>query len=172
MEKQKKQAKQAFGKTLTKTKQEEKQKPELVAVIRISGMVKIKKVIENTLYRLRLRRKYACVLINGNNEDLMGMLEKVKFYVAYGPVDKETLVKLIKERAEIDKTKKENKEMKINPEKTAEKLLEGKTLKELGLKSFFRLHPPRKGIKSKLQFPKGVLGNNSSEINKLIERML
>jgi hypothetical protein len=40
------------------------------------------------------------------------------------------------------------------------------------LKGFFRLHPPRKGIKSKLQYPKGVLGDNKESINKLIERML
>ena len=40
------------------------------------------------------------------------------------------------------------------------------------LKGFFRLHPPRKGINSKLQYPKGVLGDNKKDINKLIERML
>jgi hypothetical protein len=42
----------------------------------------------------------------------------------------------------------------------------------MGIKPFFRLHPPRKGINSKIQYPKGVLGNNKEDINKLIERML
>jgi len=39
---------------------------------------------------------------------------------------------------------------------------------------FFRLHPPRGGIDSKMQFgvKKGVLGDNGKDINKLIVRML
>lgn len=117
----------------------------LTAVIRISGMVGVNKEIENTLYRLRLRRKYVCVIIDTNNKAIKGLLEKVKFYVAYGEISKETYDKLIKARG---------------------KKIDGK------LKPFFRLHPPRGGIKSKLQYPKGVLGNNKKDINKLIERML
>ncbi len=135
-----------------------------IAIIRISGMVKVPKDIENVLYRLKLRRKYSCVVIKPT-KDLLGMLNKVKFYVSYGEIDKETLVKLLKERGKkIDKKE-------FDAEKTADELIVGKNLKELGFKSFFRLHPPRKGIKSKLQYPKGVLGKNK-EINKLIERML
>jgi len=136
----------------------------LIAIIRISGMVNVPKDIENSLERLRLKRKYSCVLINPN-DSLLGILKKIKYRVSYGEIDKETLIHLIEKRG-----KSINKE-KINPKKIAEDVLSGKSLKELGLKPFFRLHPPRKGIKSKLQYPKGVLGNNK-EINKLIERML
>ena len=121
-------------------------KGSLTAVIRISGMVKVPKDIEDALYRLKLRRKYSCVLIDTSNESLAGLLKKVRFYVAYGEISKETQAKLIKER--------------------------GKKDKDGNLKSFFRLHPPRKGIKSKIQYPKGVLGNNKKDINKLIERKL
>jgi len=120
----------------------------LTAVIRISGIVGVPEHIENTLYRLRLRRKYVCVVINTNNESIQGLLEKVKYYVAYGEISKETHDKLIKARGQ-----------KISGKKNE-------------LKPFFRLHPPRGGIKSKLQYPKGVLGNNKNDINKLIERML
>lgn len=132
----------------TKEKQEEK-KPSSsseckIAIIRISGMVKVPKHIENTLYRLRLRRKYACVVVKPT-EDILGMLDKVRFYVAYGQIIKETYDALVKARG---------------------KKVDGK------LKPFFRLHPPRKGIKSKLQYPKGVLGNNKDDINKLLMRML
>jgi len=115
-----------------------------IAIIRIAGMVKVSKYIENTLHRLRLRRKYSCVVVKPT-KSILGMLKKIKFYVAYGEINKETYDKLVKARGK-----------KIN----------GK------LKPFFRLHPPRKGIKSKLQYPKGVLGNNKADINKLIERML
>ncbi len=142
----------------------------LLVVIRISGMVKVRKDIAECLDRLRLRRKYACVLINGNDRNIMGMLKKVRFYIAYGEIDKDVLVELLKEKGKLIEGNK--KELKIDAEKTASELINGKKLSELGLKPFFRLHPPRKGIKSKLQYPKGVLGNNKKDINKLIGRML
>lgn len=116
----------------------------LIAVIRIAGMVEIPKDIGNALYRLRLRRKYACVVLKPT-KDVLGMIKRVKYYVAYGEIDKEAYDKLVKARG---------------------KKVGGK------LKPFFRLHPPRGGIKSKLQYPKGVLGNNKQDINKLIQRML
>lgn len=130
------------------SQKENKNKPsssQLTAIIRISGMVGVPEHIENALYRLRLRRKYVCVVIDANNKSIQGLLKKVKFCVAYGEISKETHEKLIKSRGK-----------KVDGE----------------LKPFFRLHPPRKGIKSKLQYPKGVLGNNKNDINKLIERML
>jgi len=116
----------------------------MTAVIRISGRVKVSKDIEETLHRLRLRKKYACIVIKPA-KDILGMLNKIKYCVAYGEIDESTYDKLVKARGK-----------KVN----------GK------LKPFFSLHPPRKGIKSKLQYPKGVLGNNKKDINKLIERML
>lgn len=139
----------------------------LLVVIRISGMVKVKRDVAETLDRLRLRRKYACVLIDSSNISEMGMLKKVKHFVAYGEIDKEMLEELIGARGALIE-----KGGKIDAGKIASSLIEGKKLKDLGLKPFFRLHPPRKGIKSKLQFPKGVLGNHGSKINELIGRML
>jgi hypothetical protein len=65
-----------------------------------------------------------------------------------------------------------NKEKKIDIKKIVEELEKGKKYEELNLKPFFRLHPPRKGIKSKLHFPKGVLGDNKEKINDLVKRML
>tara|TARA_Y100000310_G_scaffold321762_1_gene379868 strand:- start:359 stop:844 length:486 start_codon:yes stop_codon:yes gene_type:complete len=153
-----------------KPEKTEKSKPSLAIVIRISGLVKVNKEIEENLNRLKLRRKYAAVLININDKNTKGMLDKVRFFVAYGEIDKPTLVKLLKSRAKSIKGEKV--EVKIDAEKIADDLIAGKDLRDLGLKPFFRLHPPRKGIKSKLQYPKGVLGNNKKDINKLIERML
>jgi large subunit ribosomal protein L30 len=137
----------------------------LTAVIRISGMVKVNKDIEDSLSRLRLRRKYSCVVINPG-KDILGLIKKVKYYVAYGPISRETLIKLLKDRGKTIDGK------KFDVEKAASDLINGKKLRDMGLKPFFRLHPPRKGINSKLQYPKGVLGNNKKDINKLIERML
>lgn len=140
----------------------------MIAIIRISGKVKIKKEIEETLSRLRLRRKYVCVLVSEKDKVKIGMLKKVKDYVAFGGIEKGILVRLIEKRG-----KRVDKKPIKQPEKIVGELLKGKKLEEVGLKPFFRLHPPRGGLKSsKKQFPRGVLGNHGKEINKLIERML
>jgi len=110
----------------------------LIAIIRIQGEVKVKPEIVNTLFRLRLRKKYSCTLINSSNKGLMGMLFTVRNSVAYGYVDKDTLVKLLEIRGQkIDGKKK-------NSEEAAKELISGKKLEELGFKPFFRMHPPRK----------------------------
>lgn len=119
-----------------------------IAVIRISGMVGQRKTVEDTLYRLKLRRKYACIVFNNPTPEQLGMIEKVRDFVAFGDISEETYKKLVDARGQKDS--------------------EGK------LKPFFRLHPPRKGIDSKKHFGvnKGVLGNNKEKINELIGRML
>lgn len=142
----------------------------MIAIIRISGIPEMPQKAGETLYRLRLRKKYTCVLIRDKKEEL-GMLRVVENFVAYGKIDKETLIELIKARGKLL----EGKKGKIDADKAASELLESKTakkLEDLGLKPFFGLHPPRGGINSKLHYPKGVLGNNQQDINKLIRRML
>ena len=137
----------------------------MIAVIRISGMVKNPKVINATLDKLRLRRKYSCVIVKETKE-IMGMIKKVRNDVAYGTINEETLKELIEKRGQLlDKTK------KIDEGKIAKEILEKE--KSEDIKPFFRLHPARGGIKSsKMHFPKGVLGNHKEHINDLIRRMI
>lgn len=138
----------------------------MICIIRIRGEVGLNKYIAETLDRLRLKRKYSCVVINPT-EEYLGMITKVKDHIAYGEISEEIFAKLLEKRGQlIDKTK------KVDLKKAAEELKKGKSYEELNLKPFFRLHPPRKGIKSKLQYPKGVLGNHKEKINLLVERML
>jgi len=138
----------------------------MICIIRIKGNVGLEKGVVNTLNRLRLRRKYSCVIIDPKKEDL-GMIKKVRNFIAFGKIKKDVFEELIEKRGQIiDKTK------KIDSKKIAEELSKGKKYEELNLKPFFRLHPPRKGIKSKLHFPKGVLGDNKEKINDLVLRML
>jgi len=140
----------------------------MIAVIRISGQVGLKREVNETLHRLRLRRKYSCIVINPNKEQL-SMIKNMRNLVAYGEINEKTFEKLIDKRGQlIDKTK------KIDTKKTLEELKKGKKYQELNLKPFFRLHPPRKGIEAKKHFGvgKGVLGDNKEKINDLIERML
>ena len=118
-----------------------------IAVIRIKGRVGLSKDINETLDRLRVRRKYTCVVLKGTKEEI-GMIEKLRDFIAYGEIKEEVYKELVKQR--------------------------GKKGKDGKLKPFFRLHPPRKGIDSKKHFGvgKGVLGNNGDKINDLILRML
>jgi len=141
----------------------------MIAVIRIRGMVGVNKRIVETLNRLRLRRKYACIVFANPTREQLGMIKNVRNFVASGEISKETFSKLIEARGQlVDKTK------KVDTKKTIEELEKGKKYEDLNLKPFFRLHPPRKGIDAKKHFgvDKGVLGDNGKEINKLIERML
>ena len=112
----------------------------MICVIRIKGQVKLNKEISETLNRLKLKKKYSCVILEPTKENL-GMINKVRNQIAFGEISEEMQKKLLEKR----KTK---------------------------TKNFFRLHPPRGGIKSKVHFPKGVLGDNKDKINKLLERML
>lgn len=140
----------------------------MILVIRISGQVNISDKVKETLRRLNLRRKYSAVLLHPNNENLK-LLKKIRDYVSYGEIDKATLAELISKRARpLEKNKKVEAE-KIIPE------LEKKSLKSLGFRPFFRLHPPRGGIDSKKHFgvtKKAVLGDNKNKINELLRRML
>ena len=119
----------------------------MIAIIRIKGDLHLDRDIRETLYRLKIRRKFACVVLEPTKENL-GMIKKVKDFIAFGNIDDKTYEDLVKKRG-----------VKVN----------GK------LKPFFRLHPPRGGMDSKMHFRetrKGVLGDNKEGINDLIRRML
>ncbi len=144
----------------------------MIAVIRISGMVDVPGHIQEALFRLRVRRKYSIVLIHPTKENIK-LLKKLRDYIAYGDIDPKTLELLIEKRAEAISSPKGNKE-KIDVKKIVEGI-QKKNLSELGIKPFFRLHPPIGGIDSKKHFgvsSKAVLGDNKEKINDLIRRML
>jgi len=146
----------------------------MIAAVRIRGRVGVPKDIKDTLYLLRLRKKFSCSLYP-EDKIYVGMLEKVRAYVAYGKINEETLRNLIEKRGRKKGNKKVDKE---EAEKIVEELKKGKKLKDLekefGIKPFFRLCPPKHGFKKniKLLWPQGILGNIGDEINSLISRML
>ena len=138
----------------------------MILVIRISGAVDLSSRVEETLFRMRLRRKYSAVLVKPSVENLK-LLRKMRDFVAFGEITPENLIKLIEKRAKPISSKDKIDALKIVKE------LEKKKLSDLWVKPFFRLHPPRGGIESKKHFGvgKGVLGDNKADINKLLERM-
>ncbi len=113
----------------------------MICVIRIRGQVGLNRDVVETLDRLRLRRKYVCIVLEKPTKEQLGMIKKVRNFIAFGEINDDTYKKLKEKR--------------------------GKKGKE-----FFRLHPPRGGIKSKLHFPRGVLGDHGEKINDLVRRML
>lgn len=117
----------------------------MIAIIRIKGQVGINKDITETLNRLNIKRKYHCIVLDNPGEEYLGMLRKVRDFVAYGNINEETYKMLKEKRGEM---------------------INGK------LSKTFRLHPARGGISTKVHFPKGVLGDNKDKINDLIQRML
>jgi large subunit ribosomal protein L30 len=139
----------------------------MILAIRISGMVDKERKVEETLFRMRLRRKYVAVLLKPTIQN-QKLLAKVRNFVAFGDIDTETMKMLLDKRAmPAEKGK------KIDAEKIVSSI-ETKPFKQLGIKPFFRLHPPRGGIESKKHFGvgKGVLGDNKAGINVLVRRML
>ena len=118
----------------------------MIIAIRISGDVEINSDVKETLFRMRMRRKYSAVLLE-ETKDNLSLLNSVRNFVAYGKISDEMHKALLEKRSQKTKD---------------------------GIKPFFRLHPPRGGIDSKIHFgtKKGVLGDNKEKINDLLRRML
>jgi len=151
------------------------------AVVRVRGSVGVRGDIADTLKMLRLHRVNHCVIIP-NTETYRGMLNKVKDYITYGEIDKDTLIKLILKRGRLPGNKRLNEEKikeltDLSVEELSEKIINGEiTLKNTPLKPVFRLHPPKKGYdKGGIKKPfsvGGALGYRGSEINKLLDKMI
>jgi len=138
----------------------------MIIAIRISGLVEMQTSVEEILQRLRMRRKY-CAVLMPNTKENMNLLRKIRDFVAYGTIEQADIIALIQKRG-ISKNK-----SNIDSVKVAE-IISSKGINYSGIKPFFRLHPPRGGIDSKIHFPikKGVLGDHGDKINELLRRML
>ncbi len=154
----------------------------MIAIVRVRGRVDVKEDIERTLHLLRLRRKHTCVVLRPN-PSVKGMIDKVKDYVTWGEIDKETFKELLLKRGRLVGDKKLTEDyikekLGISLDEFVEKVFNGEMeLKDLpGLKPFFRLHPPRGGferggIKKPFHLG-GALGYRGKYINDLIRRMI
>ncbi|MCR4368331.1 MAG: 50S ribosomal protein L30 [archaeon] len=153
----------------------------MIAVIRVRGSVNIKPDIRLALESLNLDRPNHLVLVKEEKEPKK-MVDKVKDYVTFGKIGNETLAALLEKRGRIEG------DQRITPEFLKEKKVsdfadlasrigEGKvTLKEMGIKRVFRLHPPKKGhARGGIKRPfaiGGALGNRGEKIDELIKKMM
>jgi len=152
----------------------------MIAVVRVRGVVNVRMDVEETLRRLRLFKPNHCVIIP-ETDAYIGMINKVKDWVAYGEIDLETLKLLLRERGRITGNKPLTNEIceKLgfkDIDSLAEAIYSGLlSFKELKIiKPVFRLHPPSKRYyrNAKKHYPEGSLGYWGKDIRKLIERMI
>ena len=152
-----------------------------LALIRLRSGIRAKGEVRDTLAMLRLHRINHLVLVD-DNPSYRGMVQKVKDYITWGEIDRETLAKLIRKRGRLIGNKPVTDEyvrekLGVSIDEFAEKVVNGEMkLTDLpNLKPVFRLHPPRGGLRGgkKRTFKEGgSLGYRGERINDLIERML
>lgn len=146
----------------------------MIAILKVRSEIGAKKPVKDTFKFLNLRKKNSCIILKETPSNI-GMVKKVKDYVTWGEINKETLLKLLKKRARISG----NKKPKLNEKQIqeyAEKLLKGAKLSDLNLKPYFRLNPPRKGFErggiKKVFKMGGALGYRGEKINDLLNKMI
>lgn len=157
----------------------------LYIAVRIRGTLDADPELEHTLNLLRLRRKYTASLYHSSQPGILGMLKKAENWIAWGEINKETLITLLRRRGKLVGDKPITDEwvrerLGLNGlEELAQKLLDGEIyfnkLKSYGVKPFFRLHPPKGGFKGSIKRrynDGGVLGYWGSDINMLLARMI
>jgi large subunit ribosomal protein L30 len=109
------------------------------------------------------------------------MLKKAKDFITYGPLNKKTLVELLKKRGKTigDKPLNEKNLKEITKFKDFDDFADNLIKEKVKIKDFkkikpiFRLNPPKKGFKStRISYPKGDLGFRKDGVDKLLERMI
>lgn len=151
-----------------------------IAVIRIRGTVHVKSDIEITLKMLGLKKVNNAVIID-DRPSYRGMLQKIKDYVTWGEVDAEDVSLILKNRGEVDGQdkltdeyiKKNTDYKSIDDFAKAFVGFKAELTQIPGLKSPFRLHPPRKGHKGikRSYTVGGSLGNRGADIKQLVHKM-
>jgi len=143
----------------------------MLAVLRVRGRRKVRPKVEKTLELLLLNRPNHCVLIEDTDQNI-GMLNVVKDYITYGPIDEETIYKLLYKRGKVAGERFSAKHNEEAIRKVAKEIFSGKKTKDY-VNPVFRLSPPSKGYKSvKKNYPEGDLGKREAGLSSLIRRMV
>ncbi len=150
-----------------------------IAVVRVRGTVGVSHEVKETLKYLRLSRVNYCSIVD-DRPQYLGMLQKVKDYVTWGPLEKDVLVEILTKRAELtggerltDEYIKKNTKFKSISDFASAFMDFKAELKDIpNLRPFFRLHPPRKGYRGiKRTYTEGGALGPRNEIKSLLYRM-
>jgi large subunit ribosomal protein L30 len=149
-------------------------------VIRIRGTVNVPSWARTTMHLMNLDKKFRATIIP-DEPSFVGMLHRVKNYVAWCRADKDTVKVLMEKRARKQGYRElESGDLKSmgygSMDELATALAEGKVaLSKLEqLKPWFALSPPRKGFKRKskrMYQEKGILGENQ-DLLSLVKNMI
>ncbi|HDR73393.1 MAG TPA: 50S ribosomal protein L30 [Methanoculleus sp.] len=152
----------------------------MYAIVQVRGTVKTRREIKDTLKMLRLHHVNHCVLVP-DSPAYLGMIRKVKDFVAYGEVDEATLAQILRTRGRLTGNIRLTDEYVAahTPFEDIDGFARGlaagsaKMTDVPGLKPVIRLHPPRKGYRSiKRTYQQGgALGYYGPEINSLLYKM-
>ncbi len=143
----------------------------VVAAVLIKSPIGSKPDARRTLVILNLHRINTCMLLP-DTPTSRAMLQIAKDYVAWGPVDQETVAKVVARRgrlpgdARVDEAKAKD---------ASAGLFSGKKLQDYGIKRHMRLHPPAGGFKKSLKrqvSSKGEAGYRKAGMGALLERMI
>ncbi len=140
------------------------------AAVRIRGVRDVAPRIRKTLELLRLERPNNCVLVEDTKQNV-GMLEHAKDYLTYGPVDEETITRLLKRRGMKGSSRLGSVMKDEELKKAAKEIFGGKKTADYA-NPVFRMRPPSKGFRDiKVRYPKGELGRRDS-MSALLKRMM
>jgi len=151
--------------------------------IRLKGTFATPWPLQKALDTLRLKRKFNAVLLE-NTPTAVGMLRKVKDYVTWGEAGTNEIATVLGERGEFsggsemtDQTIHE-KFGEGSIQELAAALTQGRItlhdLRQKGLNTVFRLHPPSSGFEGSGKRPYGSggeLGKRQAQLSALLARM-
>jgi large subunit ribosomal protein L30 len=152
-------------------------------VVRMKGTVNIPNWAKTTLDNLHLQKKFRATLIP-ENEQTLGMLQKIKEIVAWTSVEESFIREFIEKKGRYSSSKllSSNTESKKDENNAPDidnmisdiSKNDSFLSKISGLKPWFALNPPKGGFKRKsktLYSQKGILGENR-ELLDLVKRMM
>jgi large subunit ribosomal protein L30 len=149
-------------------------------VVRMRGTVNVPFWALTTLQNLYLSKRFSATLVP-ETSDYLGMLRKIKEWVAWSKADSEIVKTLIEKRGK--------KITQLDSQKESKKKDEYKGIDELvnvivndkikfsdqsNIKPWFSLNPPRGGFKkkSKKQFTDGGILGNNKDLLEIVKRMV
>ncbi|UCH32088.1 MAG: 50S ribosomal protein L30 [Candidatus Bathyarchaeota archaeon] len=153
----------------------------IFAVVRVRGVGDMSPDVRKTLNMLRLNRNCSITLVD-DRPSFLGMLKKVRHFVTWGEISKESILLLLKKRGRLVGNRKlDDEHVKKVGYQTLEEFAESIYKLETDfrhlpdIKPIFNAHPPRKGYKGKIKksySTGGVTGYRGEAINRLVEKML
>jgi len=150
-------------------------------VVNLRGLVNTRAPVRSALEQLRLARRFNCTLVP-DTPMFRGMLNVAKEHLAWRKAEAGIIEKLLLQRGEKSNGRKfsENDLKALKQYSSfsdlAKALEAGKARLDgtQGMRSFFRLSPPRGGFRRSTRRPfeqGGVLGRND-QLDELVERMI